>query len=354
MTNYISTSSKIDFQIYTHWDIEPPLLPARSRLSRLEPIGIGTPDVECLTSYIARLAAGHCVSPRKLLYKEVLAPSGKNTIHYSASSEFSASLINGMGQLAGLTVEVMEQLNLRYDLRHTTTLIWGKVLSTHLLLRTKKAWCPICYGEWLNDEKPIYDPLIWAFKIISVCPRHHEPLCQACPHCSRKSPFITTFSYPGFCSKCQGWLGATLKTSKQHKEDSVLSSKKTRQISEAHTVGEFLACTVNFDSTPALHDFNANLAKYVNQRANNNINLFAHLVGIWSGTVRRLILGETKLSLKMLCQLCSGLNVSPKDLLFYRGNEVMLEKRHLMLERDIPLPKHVTPWDEVESALRTH
>lgn len=250
----------MDFQVYPHWDIEPPLLPARSRLSRLEPIGIGTPEVECLTSYIARLAAGHCVSPRKLLYKEVLAPSGKNTIHYSTSSEFSASLINGMGQLAGLTVEVMEQLNLRYDLRHTTTLIWDKVLSTHLLLRTKKAWCPICYGEWLNVGRPIYDPLIWAFKIISVCPRHQEPLCQACPHCSRKLPFITTFSYPGFCSKCQAWLGATLKTSKQHKEDSSLSSKKTKQISEAHTIGEFLSCTVNFDSKPALHDFNANLA----------------------------------------------------------------------------------------------
>src|SRR5205085_11345178 len=62
-------------------------------------------------------------------------------------------------------------------------------------------------------------------------------------------------------------------------------------------------------------------------------------------------LGETKLSVRMLCQLCSGLNVPPQDLLSNRGNEVMLEKRHLMLERDVPLPKQVTPWEEVESAL---
>jgi AraC-like DNA-binding protein len=47
------------------------------------------------------------------------------------------------------------------------------------------------------------------------------------------------------------------------------------------------------------------------------------------------------------------LNVSPQDLLSDRGNDAMLEKRHLMLERDIPLPKQVTPWDEVESTLCT-
>jgi hypothetical protein len=119
----IPASLKLDFQVYPHWDIEIPPLPIRSRFSRLEPIGIGTPEVECLTSYISRLAAEHCVSPRKLLYKTVLAPAGKNTVHYSTSSEFSASLINGMGRLAGLTVEVMKQLTLRNDLQYTTTLI---------------------------------------------------------------------------------------------------------------------------------------------------------------------------------------------------------------------------------------
>jgi AraC-like DNA-binding protein len=352
MVKYMPATSNTTFQVYPHWSLETPLLPARNRLARLEPIGIGTPEVECLTSYIARLAAEHCVSPRKLLYKEVLAPAGMNTVHYATSSEFSASLINGMGSLAGLTVDALEQLTIRHDLQYTTTLIWDKVLSTHLLLRTKKAWCPICYEERLSAGRPIYDPLIWAFKIVSLCPRHREPLCQVCPSCRRNLPFITTFSYPGFCSKCKAWLGASLKESNEHCEEDVASAVK-KQISAAHTIGELLSCAVNFVSAPVLHDFTANLSKYVNQRASNSINLFSDLVSIWSGTVRRLLLGETKLSLKMLCLLCSGLNVSPQDLLSNRGNDAMLEKRHLMLESDIPLPKQVTPWDEVESALCT-
>src|SRR5947209_19355960 len=110
----MSASLKTTFQVYPHWNLETPLLPARSRLARLKPIGIGTQEVECLTSYIARLAAEHCVSPRKLLYKEVLAPAGMNTVHYAASSELSASLINGMGHLAGLTVDALEQLTIRH------------------------------------------------------------------------------------------------------------------------------------------------------------------------------------------------------------------------------------------------
>lgn len=352
MAKYMPASSNTTFQVHPHWRLETPLLPARSRLARLEPIGIGTPEVECLTSYIARLAAEHCVSPRKLLYKEVLAPAGMNTVHYATSSEFSASLINGMGSLAGLTVDALKQLTIRHDLQYTTTLIWDGVLSTHLLLRIKKAWCPICYEEQLNDGRPIYDPLIWAFKVVSLCPHHGNPLCQVCPSCRRNLPFITTFSYPGFCSKCKAWLGASLKESNEHCKEDVPSSVK-KQISAAHTICELLSCAVNFGSAPVLHDFTANLSQYVNQRASNSINLFSDLVSIWSGTIRRLLLGETKLSVKMLCLLCSGLKVSPQDLLANRGNDAMLERRHLMLERDIPLPKQVTPWNEVERALCT-
>lgn len=341
MTNNGSISAQSIFQVYPSWDTDSPSVPVRSHLFRLEPIGVGTPEVECLTSYIARLAAEHCVSPRKLLCREVLAPTGKNTTHYSTSSEFSARLVNGMGQLAKLTVDTLERLTARDDLRYTTTLIWENVLSTHLLLRKKKAWCPICYGEWLNEEKPLYDPLIWTFKIISICPRHHEPLCQLCRYCNRQLPFLTTFSYPGFCSNCRTWLGTMAKGGNNYYRELASSLEKTRQISEAHSVGEFLSSAINFDSLPRLHDFMANLAQCVDQSAHDNINLFSDLVGIWSGTVRRLLAGETKLSLKMLYQLCSRLNVSSHDLLSNKGSKVVLKKRQLTLERDIYIKERV-------------
>ena len=43
-------------ETYESWDLKKLVIPSRSRLYQLEPIGIGTPLVESLTGYISRLA----------------------------------------------------------------------------------------------------------------------------------------------------------------------------------------------------------------------------------------------------------------------------------------------------------
>src|SRR5256886_15384835 len=50
--------------------------PPRSRLYRLEPIGIGTPEVESLSSYLNRLAQPHCVMVTTLITHELLPRLG--------------------------------------------------------------------------------------------------------------------------------------------------------------------------------------------------------------------------------------------------------------------------------------
>src|SRR5690242_18152590 len=48
-------------EIYEMWDAAPLAMPAHSRLFHLEPIGVGTAEVESLTSYVVRLAEMHTV-----------------------------------------------------------------------------------------------------------------------------------------------------------------------------------------------------------------------------------------------------------------------------------------------------
>lgn len=60
-----------NLEIYDSCDLNKPSIPPRSRLYHLEPIGIGTPYVESLTSYIARLAEAHCLTPKLLLEREI-------------------------------------------------------------------------------------------------------------------------------------------------------------------------------------------------------------------------------------------------------------------------------------------
>ncbi len=55
------------------WNLEKPLIPQHSRLYHLKPIGVGTPYVESLTGYVARLAEAHCV-PTGILVLSEIAP----------------------------------------------------------------------------------------------------------------------------------------------------------------------------------------------------------------------------------------------------------------------------------------
>src|SRR5260370_32199316 len=53
--------------LYEQWQLTLPSLPAPSVLYALAPVGSGTPLVESMTSYIARLAEAHCVFPGVLM-----------------------------------------------------------------------------------------------------------------------------------------------------------------------------------------------------------------------------------------------------------------------------------------------
>src|SRR5438046_7692235 len=65
--------------VFDSWDSIPPVLPPRSRLYTLKPVGIGTPFVESLSGYIARLADAHAVSVGDLVGRE-LSPSASEPL----------------------------------------------------------------------------------------------------------------------------------------------------------------------------------------------------------------------------------------------------------------------------------
>ena len=59
--------------LFNSWDCTLPVLPKRSRLYALEPLEIGTPFVESLSGYVARLADAHAVSLGNLVGRELSA-----------------------------------------------------------------------------------------------------------------------------------------------------------------------------------------------------------------------------------------------------------------------------------------
>jgi hypothetical protein len=258
-----------------------------------------------------------------------------------------------MGGYAKATVSTFEKLTLRYDLQYMTLLMWENVISLHQLLRTRMAWCGICYEERLREKKPVYEQLMWVFEAVSFCPLHQERLTTICPHCNCQIPFLVTSSHPGYCSKCLRWLGILARRgSKTSVKKSKSAAELVRELQKSHLLGEFLSYTSKLSSPLSNQTFIANLTKRITQDARGSINLFSDIVGVWSGTIRRLLAGETKLRLPVLLQMCARLNIQPLDLLSDQGNEGILSTRRLILGPDIPLHKEVTPWAEAEGRLR--
>jgi hypothetical protein len=203
-----------------HWSLKPPKIPQRSRLFSLEPVAVGTPYAESLSSYLHRLAQAHCLTSQKLVMGEI-APLilkdedksellSKNLSHLLGNSDAKPA-INGMREMTGNLVTVLEELTMRQNLRFLTLLSWKGMIYDKGLFRNYRAWCPCCWEGWKQENKTIYEPLLWSFKDVEFCLIHKQRLIEQCPHCDSLLPAIAKLSSAGFCSSCYGWLGQEIK-----------------------------------------------------------------------------------------------------------------------------------------------
>ena len=155
------------------------ILPERTHLYHLQPLGIGSIFVESLTGYIARLAEAHDISPAMLLNRELLprmratSNSGlrKAAVPMDSTFLYDSHVLNGAGEPQPNCVQVLENLTGTENLRAMTLLRLGEVLSAQHLLRAQQAWCPACLEEWRCSGSPIYEPLLWAIACVSSAQR---------------------------------------------------------------------------------------------------------------------------------------------------------------------------------------
>lgn len=203
-----------DSDLWNHTDV---MLPTRSPLFSLEPIGVGTGFVESLTSYSARLAAAHNVTHACLFGHEVSPLIDRKYLRNSetkldrgailaASFRTLARAVNGTGVTARDYISSLEKLTGRTNLCCLTLVTWTNVIPHRNLLKSTKAWCPSCYEEF-NEGNHVFEPLLWSLSTINTCVKHRLRLRSRCQRCDRTIPHLDSHSRPGFCSKCNGWLG---------------------------------------------------------------------------------------------------------------------------------------------------
>ena len=165
----------------------PAAVPPRSRLYSLEPIGIGTPETESLTSYISRLAAAHSVRVRDLVISELLAYMRRShpadSTHADLFSAFwrnETRALNGTCSLARRMAHGLEEKTGRRDLRFLTLLTWNEFLPVLQLQKMTRAWCPGCFQDWRDrgQARPNADQTGALPGSVPSQPRPRQGACQ--------------------------------------------------------------------------------------------------------------------------------------------------------------------------------
>ena len=350
--------------IYESWNVDLPVFPPRSRLHSLQPQGSGTALIECLTSYVSRLAVSHCVSPAALLSSTIAPLIGKKywlqsdarqrrrASALSNSYNIHARAINGIGVIASDWVRALQTLTLRNDLAQLTMLEWESVFSHRNLLRAARAWCPACYDNWASIKQPIYEPLLWAFRDVEVCVFHQRRLQVSCPNCNRALQWLSRSSTPGHCEKCHAWLGTRADTESRFltTEELQWQGWLVANLQDIITARDYLP-------TPTTHRIKEALNLCVDGVTEGVMNRFSILIGKPKNTVWGWLQGNSLIPLNDLLRLCYVINVRLIDFL-YTDRFVVFPADHpsLELSRNQPrqcrqLPK---PFDDfaIEHSLR--
>lgn len=288
-----------------------------SHLYQVIPVGLKSSQIECLTSFVSRLAQAHCVPVSQLISKS-LTPYLERIFVKNAPSRDLKSLfnrsgaLNGHGTMAEDFIRVLEVLTLHSDLRSLTLSIWKDIFITKGLLRSKKAWCPLCYQEWQTLKQTVYEPLSWTINEVIVCPLHKIPLQTHCPYCFQDIPWLTWQIRLGYCPNCKSWLGTS-----SAQEPTIASLSKTLdwELWTAETIGEVLAFTPEISSLAARTHVRQTIITAINQLTEGNTAAFAALLKIPRNTVWGWYKGTIFPSFQALLKISYLLKISLKVLL---------------------------------------
>ncbi len=280
-----------------------------SDLYCLSPLYVNTAKVESLTGYIARLAEAHCVYSGILL-ERIIAPIINKK--YSSANLHKiytyTGTLNGTGIMANDIVLALKQLTQQNDLSQLTLSEWDKILPTRHLLHHRRTWCPLCYQEWKKQNNCIYEPLIWTLKLVKICPIHQIPLQQKCPHCHQDNFILSWKSRPGYCSRCERWLG--------HSQFDLIDYSFSDDdldwhIWVANNIQDLFSLTTDISEI----NISESLNKMVEKVTDGNIAAFARYLKMPKNTVWLWCKGKNQPSFNALLTICYRLKINLVNLL---------------------------------------
>jgi len=313
---------KSTYAEYGNWGPGLADFPPRSRLYPLTPVGTGTAQAECLTSYLMRLAAAHCLSPGTLYSHEIYPLVRAETANPSRQLRPGSPKVigairaahcwNGADKSASSLVHALERLTCVQGLHLLTWLPWEAVLSRQFLIRNQRAWCPKCLSQWRSENQTIYEPLLWTLQAVKICEIHECALAEVCPFCQQSLRTLTSNVRVGHCSRCQRWLGNSGKyqrSSKCIRENGLLQEQRWI----VRSIGELVARAPELPNSLSTKWIMDNLEEIIGRLINVTGPTFTELAGARYKIFSFLQGKRAIFRLEFILKLCYRLDLSVAD-----------------------------------------
>ncbi|CAE6714784.1 TniQ family protein [Paraburkholderia nemoris] len=248
--------------------------PNRSVLHSLEPIGVGTPQIESLLSYFFRLAGSHCISGKDLIRKV----NDKMDWKHSSADVLSLTSfrLNGVSDLTARWSHGLSELTGVEQLDKLTLLSWRDVIAAKGLTAAPSRWCSHCFAQDRTDGRTPYFRLAWDMVDVDVCPTHQTDLTDVCTDCGRTN-IRNNLSYvvPGWCSSCGAFLG----------DGKGSVSSRSGDLWKSAQIGAMLAFHSTLQSQPNFITMMQGMRSLIARLDDGNIAAFARRIGLTLPTV---------------------------------------------------------------------
>jgi len=176
---------------------------SRSIFYGLPLMGIGTPEVESLRSYLLRLAAEHSMIPREL----VMTVASRQA-HFRPDANLNVIWrgfpVSGTSDRAERLATMLSEAT-GVDLVPATLARFRQVISARRLCHAQTSrYCPECVRRRVEDAH-VHAPLLWELQVVNACPVHGSRL-RSTAECSAPSSARLAVnrrvSLPGVCGQC--------------------------------------------------------------------------------------------------------------------------------------------------------
>lgn len=286
-----------------------PVIPERTTLYRLQPIGIGTGWIESFSGYLQRLAEAHHVSPGVLMARMIIADQCENPWRYA----WYGDNFDGVGANPALTARV-EALTGAPELGKLTARRFGGFLPDRHLMRGYRAWCPRCYRDDRFAGESVYDRLAWRFRNYTICTLHHVEIEPECGNCHKPQRTLGWKGRPGHCSRCGAWLG---QASMDHPE-----TNSTWGLWQSAQVERLCGYIPSRSRRTSLPEMLAELRRRLGLTSNA---AFGSSMGFSRGQLSDYLSGHNRPSLESVLRICARAGLHVDDLLEGRFQRVQLQ-----------------------------